>query len=72
MSMPYAGKGLFLDGLIMVIAAIVLILVPGISVDRYAISVTTTGLPRWASAWWRAFDTSGELCERKKSPQEHE
>ncbi len=37
----YAGKGLFLDGLITVIAALVLALVPGISVDRYALSVMT-------------------------------
>jgi uncharacterized membrane protein len=35
----FAGKGLLIDGLITVIAAIVLAAVPGISVDRYAISV---------------------------------
>ena len=35
----YAGKGLFVDGLITVIAAMVLALVPGISVDRYALSL---------------------------------
>jgi uncharacterized membrane protein len=35
----YAGKGLFLDGLITAIAPLVLALVPGISVDRYALSL---------------------------------
>ena len=36
----YAGKGMLVDGLITVIAAVVLYAVPGISVDRYAFSVT--------------------------------
>ena len=36
----YAGKGMLVDGLITVIAAVVLSAVPGISVDRYALSVT--------------------------------
>jgi hypothetical protein len=35
-----AGKGLFVDGLIVVIASVILAAVPGISVDRYALSVT--------------------------------
>jgi uncharacterized membrane protein len=37
----YAGKGLLVDGLITVIAALALALVPGISLDRYALSVMT-------------------------------
>jgi uncharacterized membrane protein len=35
----FAGKGLLIDGLITVVAALGLAAVPGISVDRYAISV---------------------------------
>ena len=37
----FAGKGMLCDGLITVIAALVLAAVPGISVDRYAMSVAT-------------------------------
>jgi len=36
----FAGKGMLCDGLITVLAALVLAAVPGISVDRYALSVT--------------------------------
>ena len=36
----FAGKGMLCDGLITVLAALVLSTVPGISVDRYALSVT--------------------------------
>jgi uncharacterized membrane protein len=35
-----AGKGLLIDGLIIVIVAVLLAAVPGISIDRYALSVT--------------------------------
>jgi uncharacterized membrane protein len=35
----FAGKGLLVDGLITVIAALVLSAVPGITVDQYALSV---------------------------------
>lgn len=36
----FAARGLFLDGLITVVAALVLALVPDIGVDRYALTVT--------------------------------
>ncbi len=35
-----AGKGMLIDGLAVALAAVVLPLAPGVSVDRYAISVT--------------------------------
>jgi hypothetical protein len=34
-----AGKGMLVDGLIVVLASLVLAAVPGISIDRYALSV---------------------------------
>jgi hypothetical protein len=36
----HAGRGLVADGLIMVLAALVLAAVPGIAIDRYALLVT--------------------------------
>ena len=36
----FAGRGLFVDGLVVVIAALGMAAIPGISVDRYALSVT--------------------------------
>jgi uncharacterized membrane protein len=36
----FAGKGMLVDGLITVVSALVLAAVPGITIDRYALSVT--------------------------------
>ena len=35
-----AGRGLFVDGLVVVVAALVMACVPGLTLDRYANSVT--------------------------------
>ena len=63
----YAGKGLFLDGLITVIAALVLALVPGISVDRYALSVMTLVLLGLGISLVASFRYLGRILGAKAS-----
>jgi uncharacterized membrane protein len=65
----FAGKGMLIDGMVIVIAAIVLVEVPGISVDRYALSVAAICFLALGFTLFSSFRFLFRLSRERRKPE---